>query len=81
MTELITRVANTVRTSDDLLTLMNYMSTVDDLPGEDFKAILAKMSSTLAQQQQPQYARQIQLMSQIFPLDPNDQETTIVSDN
>jgi len=81
MTELITRVANTVRTREDQLILIDYMATANGLSGDDFKTISSIMSNTLTQQQQPQYARQIQLMGQIFPLDPNDEDTTIVRDN
>lgn len=78
LSELITRVANTVRTRDDQFLLIDYMATANGLSGDDFKAISLIMSNAISQQQQAQYSRQIQLMAQIFPLDPNDEDTTIV---
>ena len=69
MTELITRVANTVRTREDQLLLLDYIATIETLSGNDFKTISSIMSTALSQQQQPQYARQIKLMEQIFPLE------------
>ncbi|KAL7036535.1 hypothetical protein ACKWTF_008841 [Chironomus riparius] len=77
LAQMITMVANTVRTRNDQLLLIDYMATANGLSGDDFKSILFLMTNALTQQQQPQYARQIQLMGVIFPSDPNDEETTI----
>lgn len=78
LAQLFTMVAETVKTREDQFLLIDYMATVENLSGGDFKTISAIMSNSLNKQRESQYANQLSLMNEIFPLDPNSRETTAV---
>ncbi|KAG5680753.1 hypothetical protein PVAND_010240 [Polypedilum vanderplanki] len=77
--QILTTVANSIKTRDDQILFNDYIATVPALSGDEYKSISLITANALSQQRLSQYARQIEILSNIFPLDPRLNETTTVA--
>jgi hypothetical protein len=74
--QILTTVANTIKTRDDQILFSDYIATVDALGGDDYKAISVITANTMSQQNLPHYARQLEVIADIFSLDPRTEVRT-----
>lgn len=70
--QILTTVANTIKTNDDKILFTDYIATIDELSSDDYRRISLIVIETLNRQKLPEYARQIQIMSIIFSQEPRE---------